>query len=368
MNQSKRLISLDAFRGLTIIMMIFVNNPGSWKYLLPPFSHASWHGCRIADLVFPFFLFIMGTAMAYSFRKHIESNEPSFHIHLKILKRTIILFLLGFTLSLIPYFHFQNARLMGVLQRIAICYLFTSLIVLHSKEKIQYVIGILMLLIYWGLMYFQPLMNSVGNPWDFGNTFAQYIDKLILKEHMWKNDIEPEGLISTIPAIVNTLIGYWTGLFLMKKIDGKDKIISLFVVGNILLAAGLIWSFAMPINKQLWTGSYVFVTCGSAINFLAVFYWFVDIKGFSKMTSPFIIFGSNAILAFFGSSLMARIFYFIKIPVDGESLSLKNYIFLNILSPVMGNYAAGVFYPIVYLILWFFILKFFYNKKIFLKV
>ncbi|HDL19272.1 MAG TPA: DUF5009 domain-containing protein, partial [Bacteroidetes bacterium] len=300
MTTSKRLISLDAFRGFTIMLMILVNNPGSWRYVLPPLRHSEWHGCTPTDLVFPFFLFIMGVAMAFSLAHRLQESGSRWPVYRQILKRSFLLIFLGLFLAFYLRWDFSTLRYPGVLQRIGLCYFFAAMIVLHFKRKGQIIWAVGLLLGYWALMTLIPSPGQGTDPWALGSNFAQYVDNLLLKGHTWKPDFDPEGLISTLPAIVQVLLGYFTGNWLRSNRTGLQKTNGLFITANILLVSALIWKYWMPINKQLWTGSYVLYTSGLALHFLAVSYWLIDIKGYKKFTRPFVIYGSNAILAYFG--------------------------------------------------------------------
>jgi predicted acyltransferase len=366
---SKRLISLDAFRGFTIVLMILVNNPGSWKYVLPPLRHAQWHGCTPTDLVFPFFLYIVGVAMAFSFAKRLALSETRWPIYGKIIRRTIILLLLGWFLTLWPRFDFAHMRIPGVLQRIALCYFFASMIVLHLKTRGQIITIGALLLGYWGLMTLIPFPGKGSDPWALGSNFAQYIDNIVLKGHMYKPDFDPEGLISTIPAICNTLLGYLTGVWLRSERSSSEKTNGMFIAANVSIFVALIWKYWMPLNKQLWTSSYVLYTTGIALNILAISYWLIDVKGHRKGLFPFIVYGSNAILAYFCSSFMAKSFYLWKITLsDGTVTSIKGFIYNNILQPFAGNWIGSLLHPLLYILLWFGILFLLYRKKIYVRI
>lgn len=365
---SNRLISLDAFRGFTIMLMILVNNPGSWSYVIPPLRHAEWHGCTPTDLVFPFFLFIMGTAMAFSFSKRMKEAENLWPIYRQIIKRTIILIFLGLFMAFYLRWDFGVLRFPGVLQRIGLCYFFASLIILNFNRmgQIGWTMGLLVG--YWILMALIPFPGKTDS-WSLGSSFAQYIDGVLLKGHMYKSNFDPEGLISTVPAIAQVLLGYFTGLWLRSKREHLQKTNFMFMVGSSLIVLALFWEFWMPINKQLWTSSYVLYTSGIALHFLAISYWLIDIKGYIKFTKPFVIYGSNAILAFFASGMVAKTLYmwtFTK--EDGSVISVKGFIFEGILQPITGNWLGSLLFPILYIFLWLAILTWFYKKKIFIKI
>ncbi len=370
METSKRLISLDAFRGITIILMTLVNNAGSWDYVYAPLRHAKWHGCTPTDLVFPFFLFIMGTAMAFSFSRRLQEAPNRWPIYRQIIKRTLILIFLGFFLSFFMNWNLSGLRFPGVLQRIGLCYLFASLIILHFNRRGQIIWTISLLFGYWGIMTLIPFPGS-GDPWAFGSNIAQYFDHLILKNHVYIKatqttpGFDPEGLISTIPAIAQTLLGYFTGVFIRSQRQPLEKTTGMFIAASLSLLVAIIWEQVMPLNKQLWTSSYVLYTTGLALIFLAISYWLIDIKGYTRGTKPFVIFGSNAIIAYFGSSVLAKLLAYWHIE---PNLSVKGFIYGSILQPIAGNWGGSLIYPFLHIFLWLGILTWMYRKKIFFKI
>lgn len=366
---SQRLISLDAFRGFTIALMILVNNPGSWSYVIPPFRHAAWHGCTPTDLVFPFFLYVMGVAMAFSFARREQLPGGRTRLYVQIFRRSLILLALGWFLHLFPAFNFSQMRIPGVLPRIALCYFFTAMIVVHSGKRGQVVVIAGLLLGYWAMMTLIPFPGKGEDPWAFGGNFAQHIDNLILQGHMWKPDFDPEGLISTIPAIATTLFGFLTGNWLRSQHTPLEKACGLFVAANLSLVIALIGEIWMPLNKQLWTSSYVLYTLGLALHFLAVSYWLIDIKGKKWGTKPFVVFGSNAILAYFGSTFVVKCLSWWKLTLtEGTQISASSYIYKSILQPAFGDWAGSLVYPILHLLLWLGILTWLYRRRIFLKI
>lgn len=369
MTSKNRLISLDAFRGFTIILMVIVNNPGSWKYVWSPLRHAEWHGCTPTDLVFPFFLFIMGTAMAFSFSRRLQEAGSRWPIYLQIIKRTFLLIFLGLFMAFYLSWDFSVLRYPGVLQRIGLCYFFASMIILHCKQRWQIFWTVILLLGYWPLMTLIPFPGKGPDVWILSSNFAQYFDNLFLKGHMYKPDFDPEGLISTIPAIAQVMLGYFTGNWLRSQREDLLKTNGMFITGNVLIVLGLLWDFVMPINKQLWTSSYVLYTTGIGLNFLAVSYWLIDIKGYSKFTKPFVAYGSNAILAYFGSSIIAKTMYMWEFTkADGTVTSVKGFIYNGFLLPIAGNWGASLLHPLIYILIGWAILAWFYKKKIFIKI
>lgn len=368
--QSGRLVSLDAFRGLTIMLMILVNNPGSWSTVYAPLRHAEWHGCTPTDLVFPFFLYIMGAAMAFSLAKRTQKFASRRSLYPHIILRSLSLIAIGLFLGLYPQFDFGVMRIPGVLQRIGLCYFFASMIVLHSGKKGQIAWIISLLLGYWALMALVPFPGKGSDPWLLGGNFAQYIDNIILKGHLYKPDFDPEGLVSTIPAIAQVLIGFCTGDWIRSDRKAPEKTIGMFLVANVLVFLGIIWSQWMPINKQLWTSSYVVYTTGIALHLFAIANWLIDMKGYRKAAYPFVIFGSNAIFVYAASSLMTstliEVFRF-TLP-DGTKASVWRIIFSSFFQPVFGGHLGSLMFAVVYVSLWLGIMSIFYRKKVFIKI
>jgi len=376
-----RLLSLDVFRGMTIAGMVLVNNPGTWSAIYSPLAHAEWHGATPTDFVFPFFLFIVGVSITLALGKRVETGAISRGIYLKVFKRAIVIFALGLFLATFPFYNFakgawldiSTVRIMGVLQRIALCYLVAALIFLHTNWKQQTIIALALLLIYWALM---TLINVPGcDATTFNDktcNLAAYIDRLILTEnHIWKSSkvFDPEGLLSTIPAIATTLSGVLTGHWLRRKNDDTEKVAAMFFFGVCLTAIGWCWSLVFPLNKSLWTSSYVVYTAGLALCFLGFCYWLIDIKGYKKWSKPFVIFGVNALVLFVGSGVMARILGLIKLPsVDGKTISLQKAIFDNVFLPLASPINASLLYAISFILFWLFLMWLLYRKRIFIKV
>jgi predicted acyltransferase len=214
-----------------------------------------------------------------------------------------------------------------------------------------------------------PFSSKGADDWALGSNFAQYIDNILLSGHMWLPNFDPEGLISTVTAIAQVLLGYFTGTWLRNEKEPLQKTNTMFIAGCCLIVLALIWEFWMPINKQLWTSSYVLYTSGIALHFLAISYWLIDIKGHTKFTKPFVVYGSNAILAYFASSMVAKTLYMWKFTKeDNIIISVKGFIFESILQPIAGNWIGSLLFPIIYILLWLAILNWLYKKKIFIKI
>jgi len=385
---TKRLVSVDVFRGLTIGLMIIVNNPGSWKYVYAPLRHAHWHGWTPTDMVFPFFLFIVGVAISLSFTKNLDSGILRKDLLKKIFRRTLIIFGLGllmngwpfglplssaaydqFSLSTIPD-SIINIRILGVLQRIALCYLFASLIYLFAPSlKSRILITALLVLIYELTMRL-PLIDGWGSgSFELETNFARFLDiKILGANNMYavnKIPFDPEGLVSTITATITTLLGVFTGDLLKHKIDVYKKLIYISGLGFILFICGAILDSFEPLNKQLWTVSYTLFMGGWAMILLSISIWFIDIKNWKKWLTPLIVLGSNPIVIYVGSSLVAKTIYLIKV---SESLSLKALIYQEILQSLAGNYFGSFLYALLYLASWTVIGWVMFRKKIFIKI
>jgi predicted acyltransferase len=367
-----RLVSLDVFRGITIAGMILVNNPGDWSTIYPPLQHAAWHGLTPTDLIFPFFLFIVGVAISLVLRKRVEQEKPR-QIYQKIFRRFAIIFLFGLLLNAFPFFDFSTLRIPGVLQRIAVCYLVVSLIALHTNWKRQTIIAAALLIVYWILMTTISVpkceITSIG---DKACNLTAYLDRLILGEnHIWLlgKVYDPEGILSTIPAIATTISGVLTGTWLRSNRNRLEKVSGIFSVGLILLTIGWIWSFWFPLNKALWTSSYVVYTSGLALCFLGFCIWVIDIKGYKKWSKPFVVFGMNALALYMGAELLARILDVIKFNnAAGELVSLKAWIYSTVFLPLASPVNASLIYAVSFILGWLFVLWILYRKRIFIKV
>ncbi len=371
--EKNRLLSLDVFRGMTIAGMILVNNPGTWSAIYSPLQHAPWHGITPTDFIFPFFLFIVGVAIPLALGKRVEDGSITKEIYLKIFRRTAVIFLLGLFLAAFPYFNFSTLRIPGVLQRIAVCYLIASLLFLHLDWKKLTIFSIASLFIYWALM---TLLNVPGCEIttidDKACNLAAYLDRMILTEaHIWKQSkvFDPEGILSTLPAIVTTVSGILTGIWLKKDKSDYEKVCGLFFFGIVLVALGWCWNFFFPFNKSLWTSSYVVYTSGLALCFLGFCYWLIDIKGYKKWAKPFVIFGVNALALFVGSGLMAKLLGLIKVNgSEGKSVSLQKWIFDTFFLSIAEPINASLMFAICFILFWFFLMWLLYRKRIYIKI
>lgn len=307
-----RLHSLDVFRGLTIAGMLLVNNPGSWGAVYPPLLHAEWHGWTPTDLIFPFFLFIVGVSIAFSFARAQERGASRGEIMRKAAIRSAKLIVLGLVLHAFPWWRLDLAtlRIPGVLQRIGLAFLVASAIVLWTSRRGRASAVVLILFGYWAALELVPVPGSGPGNLEPGQDLGAYIDRAIFgTAHLWSQSRtwDPEGLFSTIPAVATVLIGVFVGEWLRSGRSKEDKVRGMLLAGVIAIAAGLLWGTVFPINKPLWTSSYVVFTGGAALVGLGLCYWSLDLSGHRRWGYPFYLFGVNAIAAFFLSSLFARI-------------------------------------------------------------
>lgn len=365
-----RLVSLDVFRGITIAGMVLVNNPGTWSSIYWPLEHAEWHGWTPTDLIFPFFVFIVGVAIPLAFGRRLESGGSKRDLYWKIARRTLIIFALGMFLAGFPYFQLSTIRIPGVLQRLAVCYLFASLIFLKTKVRTQIIITIALLLVYWLLMTLLHAPGFAAGDLSKEGSVASFVDRVIFGPHIWKQGkvYDPEGLLSTIPAIATALFGVLTGQWLRTGKSQYEKVTGLFVAGAVCAVIGWCWNPFFPINKSLWTSSYVFFTGGLALEFLALCYWLIDIRKYQRWAKPFVVFGVNAIVLFVGTGVMARLMGLIKLPWGSETISLQGWIFQKLFLSWASPINASLAYAIAFILLWLGLMWILYSRKIFLKV
>ena len=369
-NISNRLFALDCFRGLTIAFMIIVNTPGSWSYIYSPLRHAKWHGCTPTDLVFPFFLFIVGVAMRFSFNHY--NYEPSNKLLKKIFWRTITIFVFGLILNAFPFIRqdwdWSTLRIMGVLQRIGLAYGLASIISLYIKVDKIWIACSIILIGYWFLLF----LFGGNDPYALNTNLVRTIDIALLGEnHLWLGNgvpFDPEGLLSTIPASVTVLIGYFVGMLIQKN-ENKSLLVKILIIHAAQISAiGWIWGLFFPINKPLWTSSYVLYTAGIATFFLAIFIYFIDIKNFKKPFWPLMIFGTNSIFVFIGSGLWVKTIININFSFNGNEISGYNYLYRSLFHPLAGNINGSLLFALSHVLVWWLILYWLYRKKIFFKL
>jgi predicted acyltransferase len=367
-----RLVSLDVFRGLTIAGMVLVNNPGTWEHIYWPLEHAEWNGWTPTDLIFPFFLFIVGVAIPLAFGKRIERGDSRRALFLKVLYRSAVIFLLGEFLAGFPYFNLGTIRIPGVLQRIAVCYLFASLIYLRSRPRTQAIIAVALLVVYHVLMLHVAAPGYGTGDLSKEGSLASYIDRTIFGPHVWRQAkvYDPEGILSTMGALATTLFGVLTGSYLGRQDRTPiEKVAGMLLAGVGCVIVGWIWNPWFPINKALWTSSYVFFTAGLALQFLTVCYWLIDIKGYKAWAKPFVIFGVNAIILFVGTGIMARLMGLIKVSNgEGKTQALQAYIYNHFYASWLTPNNASLAFAISFILLWLFLMWLLYRKHIIIKV
>ena len=369
---SPRLLSLDAFRGITIAGMLLVNNPGNWSTIYDPLEHAPWHGWTPTDLIFPFFLFIVGVSMTLSLSKLSERGASRKELLIKTTERAALIFLVGLALHSFPWigYDFSTIRIPGVLQRIAIAYLGASVIYLFIRTTQMRVVAVAVLLFgYWALQTLVPVPGGMTGVLRPGLDLGAYIDRAVFTEaHLWKSakTWDPEGLLSSFPAMGTVLLGAFAGEWLTSERSTHERIAGLFIGGFIGMMLGAMWGWSFPINKSLWTSSYVVFTAGIAAQTLGLCYWLIDVQGYQRWAKPFVVFGTNALAAFFLSGIFARVLTMIKVGADDvplKTLIYKNF-FLSWLAPIN----ASLFFAIAFVTLWLGIMWIFYRNRIFIKL
>ena len=367
--KSQRYLALDVLRGMTVALMILVNNPGSWSHIYAPLEHAAWQGCTPTDLVFPFFLFVVGASMFFSFAKY--GNQLNKDSLLKIGKRTLLIFAIGLFLNSFPQWSadYSKLRIMGVLQRIALAYGFGALLVLAVNRKYLPYLGAGILLIYWGIVvYF-----GGSDPYSLqGNPTVSFDTAILGVNHLYRGfgiPFDPEGLLSTIPAIVTVLIGYQIGA-LIKETEKKKVPLKLVLFGVAGIITGLVWSLYFPISKPIWSSSYVLYTAGWASLLLALLVWIIDLKGYSGWSSFFVVFGMNPLFIFAFSGLWARTLgRMVHITgADGKIVNGSTWLYNNIFIPIGGELNGSLLYAISHVIVFWMLGYVLYKKKIFIKV
>lgn len=367
MAKNGRVLSLDIFRGMTVAFMIIVNNPGSWQFVYSPLRHAKWHGCTPTDLVFPFFLFIVGVSMWFSFKKY--GNELNGTALLRIIRRVLSIFALGLFLAIFPYFErdYSSLRIMGVLQRIALAYGIASLICLTISRDYHWIVVAVILLLYWGVMAF----FGGADPYSLEGNFALKTDKYFLgKEHLYSGygiPFDPEGLLSTLPAVCTVIIGYYAGGITGNKPAG-GAVLKMMIIGAALTGLGLLWEKIFPVNKALWTSSYVLYTGGIALLVFALIYWIADVIKLQKWGTIFSVLGTNALFSYFLAGIWIKFILFLKIPSGDENISLYAWIYEKICLPVAGNLNGSLLFAFIQLLLIWCVALVLYRKKIMIRL
>jgi predicted acyltransferase len=397
----ERLLSLDVFRGLTVAGMLLVNNPGTWEHIYPPLEHAPWNGWTPTDLIFPFFLFIAGITTYLSLSARRARGDDERAIRAQIIRRGVLIFLFGFLINGFPYFTWTDVpgvadptllqrisdrllhwRILGVLQRIGIAYLIAGLLTQRTTLKQQIAIIAGLLFGYWIVMTVLPVPGEgtigallLDQP---PRTMAAWTDRLLLDwsrwgmgNHLWVGGVtwDPEGILSTIPAICTCMLGNIAGWWIAQKRPLPERLSGLFAVGAIGMMVGLMWHWVFPINKSLWTSSYVIFTAGLASVSLATIMWIVDYQKSRWWTKPAVVYGVNPIIAFVGSAVMARCIYSIfKVTLNGKRISLEAGMYQTLFASWLSPINASLAFAITFVLFWYAVLLVLHRKNIILKV
>ena len=380
---SQRLVSLDVFRGFTMAAMVLVNNGGDGNHLYPQLAHSYWHGWTFTDWIFPFFLWISGMSTTYAVAVRRSRGATTQDLVLQVLRRSALIFLIGVFLNGFPFgmigdsaFSFATWRIPGVLQRIAICYLLGSLLYLWlPARRFWYVIAGLFLA-YWLMMEFLPVPGVGAGSWERGRNFAAYIDEVVIGSHayMRTRPWDPEGIISTLPALGTFLFGVLAGNFLRgAKSSAEEKTSWFFVSGCILLVASVVLDMWVPINKRLWTPSYAMMMAGWAHLVFASCYFLIDVKGIRKGTTPFLVFGMNAIFIYAVSSVLESLVDVVTVASVGPAgeatrISVKAMLMQHVFAPVLSPYNASLAYALSFVFIMYLLGLILWKKKWFVKI
>jgi predicted acyltransferase len=366
-SRPERLASLDAFRGLTVAAMVLVNNPGTWRAVYPPLRHAEWHGWTLTDVIFPAFLFVVGVAVPLALGPRVETLGSA-AVVTRVLRRSLLIFALGIVLNGFPDFPWATMRIPGVLQRIAVCYLAAALLFLATTWRTQAVVASALLVTYWIVMTLVPVPGyGAGNLNPEGN-LAAYLDRALLGPHVWRaaRVYDPEGVLSTAPALATTLAGVLVGIWLRRGWTPRVVAGGLTLAGIGGLALGELWGRWFPVNKALWTSSYAVLMAGLATLGLAACYWAIEVRGYRRWAVPFRVFGVNALALFFLSTLAARALVLIRIGPHGSSL--QSVIYDRVFAPWATPVNASLAYAIVYVFLWWLVMWVLDRRGIHLRV
>lgn len=365
---SGRIISLDIFRGITIAFMIIVNTPGSWQHVYAPLRHSEWHGCTPTDLVFPFFLFIVGVSMWFSLKKY--GHQLTTGSLLRIARRTVTIFALGLFLNIFPVFDrdYSTVRIMGVLQRIALAYGLGAIICMSVNRDYLWIVTAFLLLFYWALLAF----FGGAEPYSLQGNLVLKIDRLVLGEgRLYRGfgiPFDPLGLLSTIPSVGTVIIGYYTGAILGKGPAAAKTVLKIMLIGAAMTGLGLLWGKLFPINKPLWTSSYVLYSAGIAMMFLSLVYWLADVAKLKKWGVFFLVFGTNALFSYFLSGIWAKTMQYVEIGEGNNRISLYAWFYETICVPVAGNLNGSLMFAVIQMLLIWVIALILYRRKVMIRL
>jgi len=354
MAENQRYLALDVFRGMTVCFMIIVNSPGSWSHIYAPLEHAPWHGLTPTDLVFPSFLFAVGNALAFVMFKYQDQGEDAFW--LRTVKRLVIIFLIGYLLSWFPFYDFGSGkfkdifhtRILGVLQRIALCYFFASIIIHYCSKKATFFISALLLVGYWIIVY---AMGDSNDPYSMAGFWGNDVDKFFFGEdHLYHGEgvaFDPEGLLSTIPSIVNVVFGYLAGDFIRRNGNNFETIAKLMLWGAAAVVLALTWNMAFPINKKIWTSSFVLVTVGIDLIFIGTLIYVIEILKKTRWTNFFVVFGRNPLFIYILADVLITLFYIIPMGEKSFGAWLFEDFFGAVLSPINASLAFALTFMLI---------------------
>ncbi len=370
--ENKRLMSLDLFRGITMAAMILVNNQGDWGAVYPAFRHAAWHGWLGADFVFPFFLFAVGASIHLSFSSLTREEIPRSALMMKVIKRSVILIALGLALNLFPFFDFTTVRIPGVLQRIGLCYFFTAIIYLFTGNRTRLLITIFLLILYGALLLWVTPEGFGRGSLDPCCNLPGFVDGALFHGHTYEHapaqGFDPEGFLSTIPAVASVMIGVFAAVMLQASMAAKTKWWTPPCAGILLTAAGLALDHIIPINKNLWTPAYVLFMGGLAVLLLFPLHYLCDVRRHRLPAVPFLVLGRNAITVYILSSLAGKAMISFHVPAQGTPMTIKNYIFTHAFAPWFVPPAASLLYASAFLLFWWGIMYILYRKRIFISL
>lgn len=366
----RRLVSLDAFRGLTVAGMVLVNNPGTWRAVYAPLRHAGWHGWTPTDLVFPFFLFILGVAIPLALGRRLADGEGRARIVARILRRSITIFALGLILHAVPGFDLATLRIPGVLQRIAVCYLAAALLFIVAGWRTLAILSAAALFGYWAALMLVPVPGFGAGDLGREGNLAAWLDRALLGPHIWRvgRVYDPEGILSTVPAVVTTLFGVLTGQWIRSGRLAGIAVRGLIMAGSVGIALGLTWGRWLPLNKSLWTSSYAVLTAGAALIVLALCYWAVEVREWRWWTPPFVVLGVNALAVFFLSTLLAKLLVYVHIAgPDGRPRVLQAVLFQALFAG-WAPAAASLAWALANVLLWWAVMYLLFRTGIRLTV
>jgi predicted acyltransferase len=366
--RTQRLVALDAFRGLTIAGMILVNNPGTWSAVYAPLRHAEWHGWTPTDLIFPYFLFIVGVAIPFSFHKRLLEGAAKSDLLGHIARRSLILIGLGIAMRAIPDFDFGTMRYFGVLQRIGLVYLAVASAYVVLSRRALVGLTVVLLLGYWGAMTLVPVPGyGAGDLGPEGN-LAAWLDRLVMGGHLWQGTWDPEGLLSTLPAVATSLLGIFTGQWLRSDALPEEHARGLFLASGVLIPIGWMWGRVFPINKNLWTSSYVVFTAGTALLLLSALYWLIDVKRFRGWWQEWmVVYGMNAITVFVASGMLTKAMTRVRVG-GADGISLYQAIYENGFRSWLGPHDASLAFALCYVLFWLAIMWLLHARRIYIKI